>query len=329
MEVFILIMIFVLGLCFGSFVNMLVYRTAVKYKLIKSSRAKSRDLTKKKKKDFSTSVEMTKGTVEMTKGIVEMMKKRFFHFGRNDKFFYINENRSFCDYCGKKLVWFENIPVVSWLIQKGRSRCCQKKLSILYPIVEIVMGILFLINFKFLIFNFYSNQIFLNLNFQTIIQILLSFLIIIFLVFSAVFDIKYMILPDFSTIVLTICAIVFLLVETPDLASLQMNILSAFSSFGFLLLPYLITRGKGMGFGDVKLAFFMGLFLGPLKVIVALYLAFIVGALVGVIGILFGKLNRKAKIAFGPFLILGFFLSWFLGDQILEFLMFNFGFNIF
>jgi prepilin signal peptidase PulO-like enzyme (type II secretory pathway) len=275
MEILLLIMVFVLGLCCGSFVNMLIYRTAVQYDLISN-----------------------------------------FQFSKS------NKKRSFCDGCGKQLRWYENVPVISWLIQRGKTRCCGKKLSMLYPIVEIATGILFLINFQFSIFNFQSNLN--SFNFQFLIQLLLGFVIITFLVFSAVFDLKYMILPDFSTVILTICATIFLFVEIPDLAFLQWKVLSAIISFGFLYFLYLITKKKGMGFGDVKLAFFMGLFLGYPKIIVAMYFAFVVGALVGLILMLFKKAGKKTKISFGPFLILGTIVAWFWGDFIIKFLMSNF-----
>jgi len=270
MEILFSMMIFILGLCFGSFVNMLVYRTAVKYELAKGDH-KSRPY---------------------------------------------NEKRSFCDYCKRQLRWYENIPVVSWVIQKGKTRCCGKKLPVLYPITEIATGLLFLINFQFSIFNFQSNSNFFN--FQFLIQLLLGLVIITFLVFSAVFDLKYMILPDFSTIILTICAAVFLFVETPYMASLQGKILSAIISFGFLYFLYLITKKKGMGFGDVKLAFFMGLFLGYPKIIVAMYVAFIFGALFGLGLMIFKKAGKKTKISFAPFLILGVFVAWFWGEKIIN-----------
>jgi len=98
--------------------------------------------------------------------------------------------------------------------------------------------------------------------------------------------------------------------------------MGASAFLGFL---YLITKGKGMGLGDVKLAIFMGLWLGWPKVLVAFYIAFMVGAVVGVILMAKKKLKRKSLIAFGPFLILGTIIASFWGDQ----LIFNFKFLIF
>ena len=72
----------------------------------------------------------------------------------NKKFRVKGEKRSFCDYCGRQLEWSENVPILSWLVQKGKTKCCSKKLPISYPIVELLMGILFLaLNFKYNIFS--------------------------------------------------------------------------------------------------------------------------------------------------------------------------------
>lgn len=248
MELYFGTLLFIFGLCCGSFINMLVYRTAVRYKLRKSIKS-------------------------------------------ND------ESRSFCDFCGQQLHWFENVPVASWIIQKGKSRCCGKKLPSEYPIVEAIVGILFL-----------SMFVVLGISWQTVI----GMLIITMLVFSAVFDLKYMILPDFSTFIVIGVALMFG----------WQNWLVGLIAAAFLLLLNVITKGKGMGMGDVKLALFMGLFLGWPKIMVAMYAAFIFGAVVGVWLIIKGKLKRKSLIPFGPFLIGGTFLAWFYGESILK--IFNF-----
>jgi len=224
-----------------------------------------------------------------------------------------DRKRSFCDYCGKQLSWYENIPVFSWLILKGKTKCCRKKLPIAYPVVELLMGILFLIfNFQFSIFN--QIQIF---NWQFI----LGLIIIVFLVFSAIFDLKYMILPDFSTVILIIMAFLGVVFDEPNIIP---YLLSSLVASGFLLILNLITKGKGMGMGDVKLAIFMGLFLGPQKTIVAFYIAFIVGAIYGLILMALKKVKKKSQIPFGPFLILGTLVAWWWGEFVIKFLMSNF-----
>lgn len=246
MEIFVGLMVFVLGLCVGSFINMLVYRTAVKYGLHK-------------------------------------VKKGFL------------KERSVCDFCGKQLHWYENIPICSWILLGGRTKCCHKKLPILYPIVELATGIIFGLSLMRSPMMIYDWRAWVGL-------ILLTLMI-----FSTVFDIKYMILPDFSTVLMIMLAI-FL--------SGFSGVLAAIGASGFLLLLHLVTKGKGMGFGDVKLALFMGLLLGIKEVIVAFYFAFIVGAIVGVGLMIVNKVGRKSPVPFGPFLLLGTLLSWWYGSTI-------------
>jgi prepilin signal peptidase PulO-like enzyme (type II secretory pathway) len=266
------LVVFILGLCCGSFVNMLVYRVVVDY-------------------------------------------------GLEDKKFKVkNEKRSFCDYCGRQLKWYENIPVVSWLVQKGKTRCCDKKLPILYPIVEIVIGLLFLLFFwkgDFLTIFEMTGGIF---EIKNLVILVVGLLIVVFLIFSAVFDLKYMILPDFSTIILVISGLILWFIRYFGDWSYLWSALISFLFLGFL---YLVTKKKGMGLGDVKLALFMGLFLGKM-VIMAFYVAFIAGAVVALVLVIFKKADRKTLVPFGPFLILGIVVTWFWGQELLGLSVYQF-----
>ena len=98
---------------------------------------------------------------------------------------------------------------------------------------------------------------------------ILNLLIICILVFETIFDIKYMILPDFSAYILIISSLVMVLMN----GHVGPFLLAGLGAMGFILFLYLITRGKGMGFGDVKLALFMGLWLGYPNIILAFYIA--------------------------------------------------------
>lgn len=212
----------------------------------------------------------------------------------------VQNKRSFCDWCGESLKWYDNIPIFSWIFLKGRSRCCGNPLSYSYPLVEFLMGLIFVAIF------------WMNLGYWW--QIGLLMLMAVFLMFSFVFDFKYMILPDFSTVILIVLAI-GLMIGRPQGSSLQ-HMIAALGSAGFLGVLHLITKGKGMGLGDVKLAVFMGLFLG-IKVIVALYVAFLVGAVLGGGLMLFKGVKRNREIPFGPFLILGTVIAYGWGEEIM------------
>lgn len=254
MEILVNILVFILGLCMGSFVNMLVYRTAVRYKLKVS---------------------------------------------KVDK---VGKSRSFCDFCGRQLKWYENIPVVSWLVLKGKTKCCRKKLPVLYPIVEIGVGIILVI------FNLKYPWWQVDVGYWV-----LGTLILTLMVFLVIFDYKYMILPDFAVIILIVLALLNLVFYQDNLIN---HLISSVLATGFLVFLNLITRGKGMGWGDIKLAVFMGLWLGYPKIVIAMYLAFIIGALISLMLIIKKRATKKSLIAFGPFLLLGVLIAWWWGDNL-------------
>jgi leader peptidase (prepilin peptidase)/N-methyltransferase len=94
--------------------------------------------------------------------------------------------------------------------------------------------------------------------------------------------------------------------------------LSALGAAGFFLVIFLISRGKWLGFGDVKLVFLMGLFLGFPKILVALFFAYLIGAIIGIGLVLAKKKTLKSEVPFGPFLVTGTFIALFFGSQLIN-----------
>lgn len=135
------------------------------------------------------------------------------------------------------------------------------------------------------------------------------YLVFISLLVIFVADFKYQIIPD-SMVVLGMIGAAFVVGLKTD------NLLTGVVSALFFLFLYLVTRGRGMGFGDVKFALLMGYLAGFPKIIVAFYVAFLTGAVMGVILILGGKKKLKSKISFGPFLVLGLVVSLIWGDKL-------------
>lgn len=219
--------------------------------------------------------------------------------------------RSYCEFCKKELKWYDLIPIFSFLFLRGKCRYCHKKLSLYYPLTELSTAVLFTITYAFLNFQPVFNSLIIN-PLPLIYYLFLSSSFIV-IVFS---DLKYNIIPDKIVIPAIIISFLYLLiVNSPLLIS---YLLSALGSFAFFLMLFLITKGKGMGFGDVKLSFLLGLVLGFPKIILALYLAFLTGAAIGIILILWKKKRTiKDTIPFGPFLILGTLVSLFLGELII------------
>lgn len=206
--------------------------------------------------------------------------------------------RSYCPYCKKTLFWFELIPLMSFILQRGRCRSCHKKISWQYPLVELATGALFalIFNYQFSIINF---------------QLVFWFFIVSCLIIIFVYDLKHYIIPNeivYSGIILT-----FLYQLQFSIINYQFSINFQFPIFNYLLAGLiagaffltiiLISKGKWMGMGDVKLAVFMGLVLGWPDILVALFLAFLGGAFVSVILIISKKKTLKSEVPFGPFLV--------------------------
>jgi len=230
------------------------------------------------------------------------------------------KGRSFCPHCRHALSWQDLIPVFSFLILKGKCRYCQKPISWQYPLVELATGIIFLLIVWNLEFGICLEFGIWNLLFYLLIS---CFLIIIF-----VYDLKHYIIPD--AVIYPAIAIAFLYQLFRMLNFVNWNLFgiwnvesgilrpisSAFLASLFFLAIVFLSQGKWMGLGDVKLAFLMGLFLGFPNILVALFLAFFIGAIIGIGLIISGKRTLKSEVPFGPFLITGTFIALFWGSQI-------------
>ncbi len=246
--------------------------------------------------------------------------------------------RSFCPDCKHTLYWYDLIPVLSFIGLRGKCRYCGKKISWQYPIVEISTALIFL-----LIFNFFAKggpaaggQNLLNIGYLLITA---SLLIIIF-----VYDLKHFLIPDIILFPAIVVVFLYRILEVFDFeiwklfgmqpfgesalrpGDLEFGIfyplltpfLSAILTSAFFLAIFSISRGRAMGFGDVKLVFFMGLFLGWPGIFVALFLASLLGAIIGIGLILAKKKTIKSEIPFGPFLITGAFISFFWSQNIIN-----------
>ncbi len=217
--------------------------------------------------------------------------------------------RSHCEKCNHTLNWKDLIPLLSFAFLSGRCRYCHTSLSYQYPFLEIFTGIMFAGTFLFTIYHIpFTNGQWSMVNGQLLSLvyrlIIVSCLIVIFFA-----DLKYKIIPDEILLVLGATIFVWLIFMSPS--QIIVHLFAGLVSFLFFLSIYLLTKGRGMGFGDVKFAFVIGLLLGFPGTLLALYIAFLTGGLVGIILILWKKKRMKSEVAFGPFLVIGTFLSFF------------------
>lgn len=271
------LLIFIFGLCVGSFLNVIIYR----------------EVSGDEKLEMSGRLKVRSG-----KWLPSWMI-----------------GRSYCDHCKKKLYWFDNIPLLSFVLLNSKCRYCRKKISLQYPLVELITGLEF-IWIYFLIKS--------NFDFFSRFEGFYSFLsLLIWLTLGACFlaifvsDLKYQIIPD-TAIFFGMVAVLFkIIIDYRYTGMINWSVFtSGIAAALFFLSLILITKGKGMGFGDVKLGFLMGLILGFPKILIALSFAFLTGAIAGVILIILKNKKLKSKIAFGPFLAAGTIFALIYGEKI-------------
>lgn len=222
--------------------------------------------------------------------------------------------RSRCDHCKHVLSWNDLIPIISFTLLKGKCRYCKAPIEKGHLYAEILTGVVFALTW------YLSHQFYGVLGLHVIHLVISGILVVMLLS-----DIRYQIIPDEMQIALGISGIIrffFLTVDmympiVPQISNGEYALLFGQMLVGGiivaipLLLVFLITQGKGMGFGDVKLTLNMGLVLGMWNGLYALYLGFISGGLIGGLLLLSKKKGLKSKIAFGPFLIVGTYIMLF------------------
>lgn len=220
----------------------------------------------------------------------------------------ILRGRSHCDSCKKVLSWKDLIPVFSFLFLRGKCRGCKSSIGLRTPLVELLTGFLFVITLYTLAFQ--------TITILSIITLLFYLFIISVLLVIFFCDIYYGIIPNAVLYPAFFVTVIFTLITKPHL--FLSYLLCSLAAGGFFFLLFLITRGRGMGFGDVKYAFFLGFLLGFPQVIVALYIAFLTGAIIASILVLWRKKKFVGgTIPFGPFLVLGTIASLYGGNMLL------------
>jgi leader peptidase (prepilin peptidase)/N-methyltransferase len=199
--------------------------------------------------------------------------------------------RSRCPKCKHLISWYDNIPLFSYLILGGKCRNCKGKISPRYFLIEIATAVVFVL---------------IALKFD---GVMLVWYLIVSLILISVFVIDWehqIILDELSLGGFFLAILFFLLTDSKDI---YLNLLSGMGFAVVLLFINLITKGKGMGLGDAKLAIFIGTLLGPLNSLGWFLTSFIIGGFFGVVVLLLKKKKLKDKIAFGPFLVIGAFLT--------------------
>ncbi|MFD1453302.1 prepilin peptidase [Oceanobacillus sojae] len=208
--------------------------------------------------------------------------------------------RSKCPSCSCQLAWYDNIPILSYILLKGRCRKCRYKISSLYPLIEVFTGFLFVLCY---------------LHAASPPELLLSLLFMSLLIIIIITDLCYMLIPNKLLAFYLPAFILFRIIE--PLNPWWNSVAGGLT--GFLIIFIVILWNKqGMGGGDMKLLAVLGIVLGPSHVIAAFLLACFSGALTGSILIHFGMIQRNKPFPFGPFIAFGSILAYFLGEVIIQ-----------
>ena len=250
-DPFVLALVFLFGISFGSFLNVLIYRLPIKTSLIKPP--------------------------------------------------------SQCPKCGSKIRFYDNIPIISYIILRGRCRRCKKPISLRYPMIEVLSGLMTV----FAIYNFgFSIRGF------EVVYLSLIFLAIFFI------DLDHTVIPDVFTLSGIIIGFAISLMPGSIIGWKQSLLGMAVGGGAFLLVGILgefIFKKEALGFGDVKYAAMVGAFLGWKNLILMLIIASFLGSAIGIFLIyLRGKKGRSTYIPFGPFLTVGAWISIYFGELLIK-----------
>lgn len=205
---------------------------------------------------------------------------------------------SHCMQCGYRLRWYDLIPLVSYLLLQGKCRKCGKHVSLQYPLVEAGNGLLWVLTFRFCSFSWDA----------LILCGAVSILVVI-----SVIDFRTYEIPVSLNISLAVLAALRLLLH---LGEWPTYLIGACTVSGLLLLIFLLTSGRGMGGGDIKLMAAAGLLLGWKLILLALFLGCFYGSVLHIARM---KLTRESHVlAFGPYLAMGIVTSMWLGESLIQ-----------
>lgn len=206
--------------------------------------------------------------------------------------------RSHCPNCKHQLTAMERIPVLSFLLQKGRCKVCQEPISLQYPLIECITALLFA-------------TVPLKVGWSS--ELIIAFLLISLLITVTVADLENMIIPN--KLLLFFCCLILLLRFFLPLSPWWDSYLGAIVGFLLLFLISLLSNGA-MGGGDIKLFTVLGMFIGTVGVIWTLFLASLFGLIYGAIQIARKEMQRKEPLPFAPFISIAAIIFYFFSDQL-------------
>lgn len=260
-----------LGLCIGSFLNVVIYRTP-----------------KMMEQEWRQDCQML---LHPEQALIDQSKLT------------LSKPASTCPKCHSAIRWYQNIPVVSWLILRGRCASCQNPISIRYPLIELLTAICSLV---------------IALVFGASLQMLFGLLLTWTLIALTFIDFDTQLLPDRYTLTLAALglAVNSYAIYTSPTAAIWGYIIGFLCLWIVYYLFKIVTGKEGMGYGDFKLLAALGAWMGPLMLPLIVLLSSLVGAIIGIILLKIRKENKA--FAFGPYIAMAGWIAFIWGEPIMK-----------
>ncbi|MFZ3009446.1 MAG: prepilin peptidase [Candidatus Microsaccharimonas sp.] len=232
----------------------------------------------------------------------------------------LSRDRSQCLHCGYELTWYDLIPLVSWITLRGRCRECKKPIGIFEPLIELGLALFFVLSYALWpvpIEGFFA-----------ISSFILWLVAGVGLAILAAYDAKWSLLPDKINIAVIgvglLSVAIMVIVSDQPLLQLASAVGAVGVLSGLYLALYLVSKGRWIGFGDIKLGLGLALLLGDWRLaLIALFMANLVGCLVVIPLLITKRLKRNSHVPFGPFLIAGMIIAQFVGPTLIDLYTFS------
>jgi leader peptidase (prepilin peptidase)/N-methyltransferase len=285
MEIVIYVGLVLFGLVFGSFAGASVWRLRARQLVADKKAGEHVDRTEYKQ-------------------LKKLMKVSF------------SNDRSRCLHCGYELKWYDLVPLVSWIALRGKCRECRKPIGIMEPLIEVGTALFFVLSYALWPF---------ALDMPLHIAAFVTWLIAgVGLAILFAYDAKWFLLPDginFTVIGLGAVSAALMVASSADPGNAALNVLGSVAILsGLYFVLYIVSQGRWIGFGDIKLGLGLGLLLGDWQLaFIGLFLANLIGCLFVIPLMATGKLTRTSRVPFGPLLIIGAVIAKLVGTGIVEF----------
>ncbi|MDK2898931.1 MAG: leader peptidase (prepilin peptidase) / N-methyltransferase [Patescibacteria group bacterium] len=285
-SIFVCVAVGLFGLCLGSFAGALVWRLRAKQLLKDKSDI---EMSRSEKNEYKRLKKLTRASL-------------------------LND-RSQCLDCSYQLKWYDLIPLFSWVVLKGRCRKCHEKIGYLEPMLEVGVAVFFILSYILWPYPLDSTI--------SILRLLVWMISGVGLAIVFVYDLKWFLIPNrvnFTIIGIGLINILLILFSSTNKIDVLLNIVGASIILsGLYYVIYLISNGKWIGFGDIKLGLGLSFLLADWKLaFIALFAANFIGCLVVIPSMITGKLKRDSRIPFGPLLIIGFVIAGLVGTYLID-----------